>query len=182
MFLTKDQILDFIIDKMSDKEKEVFKLYYECNRSITEMVKTKDKKPTGSRRQIISNMLYKNWKLRLAISFKDMCENDLKQFESPSPEWLIQEQMKLYKEADNTKDKKDFLKELKDLQYKFGESLDDDVYSIMGLTLEQDLEIAEDLVRQLREYISTKKWWDKRDKQEKLTEERKANELQTVQE
>jgi regulator of replication initiation timing len=173
--LDGNYLIKLSYDDLYVKQKEIYDLYYECNRNWDE-VGRRLKRPGKAVQVTFSKQL----KLRIAIYIRDYF-NDIKHYtETPTLEWSLTQLMRLYNDYEerfealrSNKDPEvydmiesiktkmcNLLKQITDFQNKFGQMIDDDILKISKLADHELSEEINKMIEESKEYLSRKKWYD----------------------
>lgn len=173
--LDGNYLIKLSYDDLYVKQKEIYDLYYECNRNWDE-VGRRLKRPGKAVQVTFSKQL----KLKLAIYVRDYF-NDIKHYtETPTLEWSLTQLMRLYNDYEerfealrSNKDPEvydmiesiktkmsNLLKQITDFQNKFGQMIDDDILKISKLADHELSEEINKMIDESKEYLSRKKWYD----------------------
>lgn len=178
MAIDKRYIVEKLMDMMTDRQLETYKLFYECGRDKKEVAKRLGIKVESIRQYFTYQKI-----LRLAIEVTDMEEGSRPMTNVPTLEWTMNENMTLYhlakreferydKEiADGARDKvtiglrdkyqkdmKEMIKQITDHQNKFGEMLDKDALNISGMDKARFRNEFREYVKEFEDYFSKESW------------------------
>ena len=163
---------------MTEKQRLIYKYYFETGRSRKEIAKR-----VGIKYESVCQYLKTQKILKLAIEVTDMEEGVKPMTTVPTLEWTMNENMTLYNLAKKDfeiydkmisegqrdietiklrdkyqKDMKDMVKQITDHQNKFGEMLDRDALKVTSMDKDRFKREFEDLSREFQEYFSRDSW------------------------